>query len=252
MNNFDAAQSHSKLLTPEPAGISKLAISGLTSQEVDIFQRIHRAIVEQRLLPAARLTEEELTGIFNVSRMRIRRVLLALAHTGMISLPRGRGAQVASPTVDEARAVFAARRLIETAILEQATTPSKQALSQVKRIIAAEDVAFHAQDRVAMIHLSGAFHIELARICANPVVMEIVAGLVMRSSLVIALFQRSTNICCRSNEHQDLLKALAKGDLPNAVQLMRSHLNTIESGLNLTVQSSGPQNLHEILSPPKV
>ncbi len=225
-----------------------MATSGLTAQEGEIFQRIHAAIVEQRLRPATRLTEEELTGIFNVSRMRIRRVLLALAHTGMISLPRGRGALVASPSTEEAQAVFAARRLIETAVVEQAAAPSKPALAPLKQIIDAENAALKAQDRVAMIHLSGAFHVELARICANPVVMEIVAGLVMRSSLIIALFQSSGEICCRADDHGLLLKALLKADRAGAVRLMRSHLETIERGLNLKAPPPGPQNLHDILS----
>ncbi len=225
-----------------------MATSGLTAQEGEIFQRIHAAIVEQRLLPATRLTEEELTGIFNVSRMRIRRVLLALAHAGMISLPRGRGALVASPSTEEARAVFAARRLIETAVVEQAEAPAKPAIAQLKQIIDAENAALKAQDRVAMIHLSGAFHVELARICANPVVMEIVAGLVMRSSLIIALFQSSGEICCRADDHGNLLKALVKPDRAAAVRLMRAHLETIVNGLNLTAPQAGPQNLQDILS----
>jgi len=228
--------------------MAPLATIGLTMQEVDIFQRVQCAILEQRLPPATRLTEEELAQIFGVSRMRIRRVLLALAHTGMIALAKGRGAQVASPTAEEAQAVFGARQLIETALLEQAAPPPRAAIGKLKRIITAEKTALQTGDRAAAIHLSGGFHIELAQICANPVVAEIVAGLVTRSSLVIALFQRSGNLCCRSDDHAQLVEALAKPDLAAAVEIMRRHLTSIESGLDLTAKPPSRPNLQEILS----
>ena len=230
------------------AQMAPLATMGLTVQEVDIFQRIQCAILEQRLPPATRLTEEELAEIFAVSRMRVRRVLLALAHTGMIALARGRGAQVASPTAEEARAVFGARRLIETALLEQAPPPPPAAMAKLQRMIAAEEAALQTGDSAAAIHLSGGFHIELAQICANPVIAEIVAGLVTRSSLVIALFQRSGNVCCRSGDHAQLVEALAKPDLGAAVDIMRQHLDSIETGLDLTAKRRDTTSLHEILS----
>jgi DNA-binding GntR family transcriptional regulator len=232
----------------ETGQMTMLATIGLTSQEVEIFQQIHRAIFEQRLLPATRLTEEELAEVFGVSRMRVRRVLLALAHTGMIALPRGRGAVVASPTPEEARAVFAARRLIESALLEQAEPLEQAVIARLKRMIAAEEEALHAGDRAASIHLSGAFHIELARLCANPVVAEIVAGLVTRSSLVIALFQRSGHVCCRADDHGLLVEALGRSDHAGAIELMRVHLTNIESGLDLAIRSTGTRNLRDILS----
>jgi DNA-binding GntR family transcriptional regulator len=99
--------------------LPSLAVSGLNGRETEIFSAIHAAITEQRLLPGARLTEEELAEIYDASRMRIRRVLLALAHTGMIDLPPGRGAHVARPSATEARSVFSARRLIEGQLLEK-------------------------------------------------------------------------------------------------------------------------------------
>lgn len=250
MNNLSLDVLSTVRQASRAAQMASLATIGLTVQEVDIFQRIQGAILEQRLPPATRLTEEELAEIFGVSRMRVRRVLLALAHTGMIALARGRGAQVASPTAEEARAVFGARQLIETALLEQAAPPPPAAAAKLKRMIAAEEAAQQTGDRAAAIHLSGGFHIELAQICANPVVAEIVAGLVTRSSLVIALFQRSGNVCCRSDDHAQLVEALAKPDRPAAVDIMRRHLASIESGLDLTSKRPDLPNLQDILSSP--
>lgn len=248
VNNFSRApfpDEHPRSQTPP---MFALATIGLTVMEAGIFQRIHAAIFEQRLPPATRLTEDELAELFSVSRMRVRRVLLALAHTGMIALPRGRGALVASPTPEEARSVFATRRLIETAILEHAPRLETVSAAKLTQMIDAERAALQAGDRPASIHLSGDFHIELARICANPIAAEIVAGLVTRSSLVIALFQRSSQLCCRADDHNSLIEALMRSDHAGAIDLMRSHLASIESGLDLTTKTTTAPNLRDILS----
>jgi DNA-binding GntR family transcriptional regulator len=227
-----------------------LATSGLSAQEIEIFRKIHAAIFEQRLRPGTRMTEDDLTGIFKVSRMRVRRILLALAHTGLVSLPRGRGALIASPSVAEARAVFTARRLIESAIIEKAVLAPRQSLQKLRRIIEAEGVAARAHDKIAMLHLSGAFHVELARFFAGPVMAEIVAGLVTRSALIIALFHRGEGHGCRPDDHATLLKALAKSDFSEAVRLMQSHLAAIESALNLAPTQPNPQNLRDVFIKP--
>ncbi len=225
-----------------------LAISGLNGRETEIFAAIHAAITEQRLLPGARLTEEELADIYDASRMRIRRVLLALAHTGMIDLPPGRGAQVARPSATEARSVFAARRLIEGRLLEAPeAVPGAAPLAALASLVRQEDEAAHANDRAAMIQLSGAFHVELARAYGNPVIAEIVAGLVTRSSLIIALFQTRPTSCCLPEDHGRLLQTLTAGRFAAAGVEMRDHLEAIEVALNLEPAPPSPLDLREVL-----
>ncbi len=234
-----------------PIASSPLVTAGLGAAEADIFASIQTAIVEQRLLPGTRLTEEELVAIYGVSRMRIRRVLLALAHTGMISLPRGRGAQVARPTADEARAVFAARRLIESALLEAPERlPDARSIGGLRSIVRRENVAAAKHDRAAMIHLSGVFHVDLARACGNPVIADLVSGLVTRSSLIIALFQGPEATCCRSDDHARLLEALTVPNLAQASAFMRAHLDAIEAGLSLDPKPARKPDLRASLIPP--
>jgi DNA-binding GntR family transcriptional regulator len=225
-----------------------LAVSGLNSRETEIFSAIQAAITEQRLLPGARLTEEELADIYETSRTRIRRVLLALAHTGMIDLPPGRGAQVARPSAEEARSVFSARRLIEGRLLEAPeAAPRASTLKALTFLVRNENEASHARDRIAMIRLSGAFHVELARAYGNPVIAEIVAGLVTRSSLIIALFQTQPTSCCLPEDHGKLLEMLMAGRFAVAGAEMRAHLEAIETALNLEPAPLVSLNLKDIL-----
>lgn len=72
---------------------------------------------DSRTTPGTRyqVSEEALGEIFGVSH-RIRRALSRLAHEGVVLLRPNRGAVVANPSVEEARQVFLARRLVERAI----------------------------------------------------------------------------------------------------------------------------------------
>lgn len=230
------------------ARLPSLALSGLSAHEQEVFGAIHAAIVEQRLLPGTRLTEEELTEIYGISRMRIRRILLALAHTGMIELPPARGALVARPSTEEATQLFEARRLIEAGLLETPlTTPAAKEAKALRKLVTDEDEAAQTEDKVAMIRLSGRFHVRLALAYGNPVLAGIVAGLVTRSSLIIALYQTNIVTCCRSDDHLALLDLLASGNQREASTRMQLHLDAIEAGLDIRARASNKQDLRTIL-----
>jgi DNA-binding GntR family transcriptional regulator len=233
------------------AGLAPRATSGLTEAETAIFTAVRGAIVEQRLLPGTRLIEEELAAIYQASRMRIRRVLLALAHEGVIDLLPGRGAAVARPTPDEARSVFEARRLIEVGMVEAQVGPIAPALAGVLRACCdAETEAGLVRDRARMIAASGRFHVELTRSLGNSVLVEIVSNLVGRSSLIIGLFQRHPALCCRMDDHQRLLDALVAGRVKAAAGLMRAHLAAIEAGLDVAMTPTETSDLGSVLGRP--
>ncbi len=71
------------------------------TQDDIVYAHIFDAILEQRLAPGTKLSEEALGEIFGVSRTIIRRALSRLAHEGVVLLRPNRGAVVASPSVDE-------------------------------------------------------------------------------------------------------------------------------------------------------
>jgi DNA-binding GntR family transcriptional regulator len=94
-----------RLITRKSAGNGKNGSAKRASAlppESRIYQRIHAAIAERRLLPGSRLVEDQLADVFDVSRMRIRSVLHSLARDKVVTLQRNRGAVVAYPSVKEA------------------------------------------------------------------------------------------------------------------------------------------------------
>lgn len=130
------------------------------TQDDIVYAHIFDAILEQRLAPGTKLSEEALGEIFGVSRTIIRRALSRLAHEGVVLLRPNRGAVVASPSVEEARQIFFARRLVEKAITELAVQHASDAqLAELRQMVIDERDCFARGDRGAGIRLSGEFHL---------------------------------------------------------------------------------------------
>src|SRR5918994_949804 len=78
-----------------------------------IRDHLRDAIVDRRLAPGTKLSESEVGTLFEASRTVVRSALQMLSFEGLVRTERNRGAFVANPTPEEARQVFASRRLIE-------------------------------------------------------------------------------------------------------------------------------------------
>ena len=206
--------------------------------EEEIVARIFQAVVEQRLPPGTKLSESALCEAFKVGRMRIRRSLLLLASREVVELHPNRGAFVASPSARQAREVFEVRQTLETAVaklaVQRATPAELDALEQHLRL---EHAAHASGDRREAIRLSGEFHIMLAEIAGNAVMLRMVRELVTRTSLIIGIFGTRGISDCRDDEHAEIMTAFRPADAERAADLMCSHLEHIEANLNLDVQT---------------
>jgi DNA-binding GntR family transcriptional regulator len=204
----------------------------------EIYERIYGAILEHRLHPGTKLGEERLADIFGVSRARVREVLARLAHEQIVELYPQRGAYVAKPTIEQARDVFEARRLIEPAVLRRlidTVTPEKVARLRQHQELEAD--ARRRADKRAVIRLSGEFHTLAAELAGNSALARSMRELCMLTCLTIFLYDAPTSASCRDDEHRLIVDAVAKRDRPRAEKLMLDHLDHIESSLKLDSQS---------------
>jgi DNA-binding GntR family transcriptional regulator len=209
-----------------------------------IRDHLRDAIVDRRLSPGTKLNEVEVGKLFDVSRTVVRAALQALAFEGLVKTERNRGAFVANPTPEEARQVFASRRLIEPGL----------ALAAAQRITASEAAEFrhrlHHESsllnqrgptaRRAEIHASGDFHLLIAKVAGNTILLRFMEELVARSSLVIALYGRSGASSCGHGEHGSILAALEQHDGELAGRLLLTHIDHIEADLDLRNTSNLP------------
>lgn len=215
------------------ADVVSFGDDGRSGREQRIADRIVSAVMEHRLPPGTKLTENALCETFGASRARIRRALLILAGRGVVALHSNRGAFVASPTADEARNVFAARAAVEPMIVRRVVARIVDSeVDELRDNVVREVRAAKGGQRHEAISLSGRFHIRLAELGANPILTRFVEELVARTSLIIGLFG-SPGIPCSETEHGSLIKAIAARDADHACELMLHHLAHIEADLML-------------------
>ena len=229
---------------------STIASSNLKSRSDEgiIVERIYKAVMEQRLAPKTKLSEARLCETFGVGRMHVRRALLLLASQGIIELQSNRGAYVACPDESEANDVFAARMLIEPPLVRQmAQSPDNIDLTLLTDHIALEDSARKMNERTEIIRLSGEFHTKLAQSTRNKFVFRMMRELVTRTSLIVGLFGSSENASCPDDEHGNILEAIRLRNPELAEKLLISHLNHIQSGLDMTSRQAPQDDLATIL-----
>ncbi|MGB3339397.1 MAG: GntR family transcriptional regulator [Devosia sp.] len=202
-----------------------------------IRDHLRDAIVDRRLAPGTKLNEAEVGTLFDVSRTVVRAALQALAFEGLVKTERNRGAFVANPTPEEARQVFASRRLIEpglaTAAAERITSGE---IAAFRERLLHESELLHQRGptaRRAEIHASGDFHLLLAKVAGNTILLRFMEELVARSSLVIALYGRTGASSCGHGDHASILAALEERNGEHAARLLLAHIDHIEADLDL-------------------
>ena len=224
---------------PQPSSLAGGVISHLTNE-----------IVAGNLAPRTRLpTEHKLMAEFGVSRTVARAALQALAHGGLVTIEKNRGAFVSRPSIREAHEVFEARTLIEPRIARMAAKAmTDDALARLQRHVDAEHDALKDGDMGLALSLSGTFHIAIAEIADQKVLTQILHSLVSRSSLIIALYWKRPDTACESHSHHALLDAFARRDESAAEEIMKSHIVDLHSGLDLVARNEGEPSLADVFA----
>ena len=209
---------------------------GAPQRSVDlIYQRILGAILEHRLPPGTKLGEEKLAAVFGVSRTQVRQALARLTHDRIVTLIANRGAFVSSPTVAEAREVFDARRLIEPDLVGRvARTATIADVRRLRDHVALESDARRANDKRAIIRLSGDFHQIIADLAGNSFLSRTMRELESLTCLVIILYDAPDVPSCPYDEHTGITDAIEAHDPERAATLMLEHLDHVERSLELT------------------
>jgi DNA-binding GntR family transcriptional regulator len=218
------------------------------SRSSGIYAGLRDAIFAHRLTPGTKLPEDELASIYAVSRTVVRSALQALAHDRLVRLELNRGAFVAQPSQTEAREIFDMRILVEPRAAALAAGRATAADERRLRLHLEEEHAAMREGRDSeALMLSARFHVLVAEIAGHAILCEFVTDLVMRSSLIIALYWSRRDTLCASHAHVPLLEAIARNKPEKAAELMARHLADLLSELDLTPSDVKPRSLADIL-----
>lgn len=228
---------------------AKKAVAPAAALSTDqIYARILTAILERRLLPGTQLIEERLASIFSVSRTKVREAIGRLVHDCIATNIPNRGAFVSSPSVEQAREVFAARRLIEPALVRRvAAEATPRQVAVLRAHLKREDAARQSADVRSIVSLSGEFHFLLADMAGNSFLARSLRELETLTALVIILFGSTDSFIC-PGEHPALVDAIEAGDKIRAAKLMLQHLEHVERAVDLRADNEISSSLEDVFN----
>jgi DNA-binding GntR family transcriptional regulator len=198
-----------------------------------IAEHLRRAIFNGRLQPGARLTEQRLAEHFAVNRARIRSVLQTLAHERLLTVVHNRGAVVATPAIEESRQLFAARRAIESVTTESAArVVLTHQLGALRRSIELQRTTGSAGRFNEALKAMGEFHRSVAEIANNRVLVEVLQPLLIRTSLVVAVYGHHQTLSALPDLQAAVVDRLEAGTATAAARAMERAIFNLEHQLD--------------------
>lgn len=202
----------------------------------DLEERIYRemldSVLEQRLRPGMKLGEQWLAETYQISRARVRRVLLRLIQDQIVIQHPNRGAFVAQPSLAEAKDLIDTRRALEGLVIQRVgLSLTSHDTRDLKALIASEKKARQRGDRAVALKVGGEFHLKLAEFAGNRVTYGLLRDLVLRTSLALARTGGDRHDACTADDHPKILRALSLGERERAAALMDEHLRAVERSL---------------------
>jgi DNA-binding GntR family transcriptional regulator len=118
-------------------------------------------------------------------------------------------------------------------IRDFATRASKADVHTLREHLRREQSAIRQPDVRGRTRLLADFHVKIAAIMGNDVLVGVLAQLVSRTSLAAMLYQTRLSAEHSSDEHVALLDAIEKRDPEGAAGVMERHLENVEASLQL-------------------
>lgn len=197
-----------------------------------IVESITNAIADRRLMPGTKLLEQKIGDIFGVSRTVVRQAFNQLSRDRLVVLEPSRGAFIATPTAEEARDVFEVRAIIETAVTKKLCAVITEAqVQQLREHLTLQRAAVDNAEVPGRTRLLGDFHLVMARMLGNEVLLQMLSELLARSSLIALMRQSSQSAKESLDEHIAIVDAFERRDAKAAVRLVGSHLANVQHNL---------------------
>lgn len=192
-----------------------------------IAASIRNAIIDGRMLPGSRLTEQDLVAMLGVSRTPLREALLLLDSEGFINVLPRKGAVVSAITKEDVEEIYGAKSILEAAAAKLAcdkiTFETIEALSELTDEMEAA-INVERKDYRTLLNLNSEFHQMLSDTGGNKRISQFIRNL--RSQTLrynyIYLSHRSA-IETSISDHRHMIEALKHRDKERIAQLIQDH-----------------------------
>ncbi|PKG58982.1 GntR family transcriptional regulator [Shewanella sp. Choline-02u-19] len=192
-----------------------------------VVEVLREKILSGEIAAGMPLRQSALADEMNVSRIPVREALLQLEAEGLVKFEAHKGATATILSAVQVTELFDLRALIETDLLAKAIpNMTEDDLTEAEGILDSLDVAFQDKDQIERWSgLNSQFHTCLYRAADKPHTIEVVNGLNTNCDRYVRLqLFLASGIPKAQQDHRELLDYCRKGDVDNAVELLRSHI----------------------------
>lgn len=230
MSAQNAAPTGTTAASAPPAGdggaaaLQQLAgrhATGYRSVGVMAYDILKDAILSGALLPGQKLRQETLAELIGVSRLPVRSALIQLEADGLVEFHDRRGAVVKALSAAQAKEVYDIRVLLEVEALR--LTMAELTDSRVARLRRLGQVADTKQEGAEFVEARTEFYAELYDAEQRPVLWEMIEQLRLKVGRYV-LGWRLVGDSEHSHTHEELVEAVASGDVDCAVKVLSDHL----------------------------
>jgi DNA-binding GntR family transcriptional regulator len=189
-----------------------------------IAEALREAILRGIFKEGESLRQDEIATEFGISRIPVREALKQLEAEGLVTLQRNRGATVAILSPSEAQEIFEIRSLIETKALELAIPNLKKSdLEKAAEILVATE---NATEVALWGQLNWDFHTTLYAPSNRPRLLGMLKTLHTNIDRYVRLQMSEMNYLQQSQkEHDRILDACMRQDIPDAIELLKQHID---------------------------
>lgn len=205
---------------------------------LEAYEQICRGIITLAYQPGTMLDEKQLMAELQLGRTPIREAILRLAGEGWLETQPNRGAMVPPITLQKARAVFEAMRVLELGVAALAV--SQKIDEQLEAMRAADDevrAAIAAGDILGLVDANHTFHAAYAECAKNEFLSR--ACLEVRNQAKRLSYLSYANEIDRNrslhghyqaviDEHQTIIDCLVKRDEARLKEIITSHINAFQ------------------------
>lgn len=209
-----------------------------------VYADLRAKIICKQLSPGTRLPEITVARQLKVSRTPVRDALRRLAAEGLVTIIPNHGAKVTQLTAEEIRGAYAVRQQLELMSVAEATEKKldKKTAARIMRIIANERRALIREDTETRMDLNNAFHKAIAEASKNPILVEFVENILLRTNVHALFFaQPDEDNDDNIRMHEEILQAILANDKELAEALMKNHLRLALSMLTIPEEQAVPQ-----------
>ena len=209
---------------------NNLKIEGYELLSQKVYQVLKIEIIKGSLKPRTKLLEGKIAEQMGVSRTPVREALKQLAVEGFVKTNPNLGVVVVEFSLEDIREVLRIRKVLEgLATSIAAKKINKAEIKKLEKIIEQMSISINNNDLLAYSDLNGEFHNLILKVCGNKCLIKICVNLSSSEHRFKIRSLRSNlgRLKYSLKEHQEIVKALKKGDSIQAERLSQLHLDSI-------------------------